>query len=180
MPRLTHRSVTAFTLLELMTVITIILILAVMFVGIFADMRNRAEVAGCATNLKSLYAAAAAYVQQNGQWPQIPTNTLMTPGDTVYPNAWIKALQPYGIAQKNWLCPSVQRELGNPDMTVAANVRLDYMPTPFDGKPGTPFLWPHQPWFIERGAVHPGGNLLIWSNGQMVTLQQALTFSGNL
>jgi prepilin-type N-terminal cleavage/methylation domain-containing protein len=177
MPRLNLRSVAAFTLLELLTVITIIGILAVMFVGVFADMRNRAETAGCITNLKSLYAAAAAYVQQNGQWPQIATNTLATPNDTTYANAWIKAFGPFGLAQKNWVCPAVQRELNNPDLTNSQNTRVDYIATPFDAKPGTPYLWPHQPWFIERGAVHPGGNLIIWSNGQIVTLQEALQFS---
>jgi type II secretory pathway pseudopilin PulG len=176
---MSQRSLAAFTLLELMTVITVILILAAMFMGVWSDMRNRAELAACSTNLKSLYTAASAYVQQNGQWPQIATNTLSSPNDTSYANAWIAALTPFGIAQKNWLCPTVQRELANPDMSIAKNVRTDYIGTPFDGKPGTPFLWPHQPWFIERGAVHPGGNLIIWSNGQLVTLQQALQFSGN-
>ncbi|HEY3900398.1 MAG TPA: type II secretion system protein [Chthoniobacter sp.] len=178
MPRLSQRSAAAFTLLELMTVITVMLILAAMFMGVWSSMRNRAELAACSTNMKSLYTAAAAYVQQNGQWPQVATNTLTTPNDTLYPNAWINALAPFGIAQKNWLCPSVQREMGNPDMTKSENVRVDYLATPFDNKPGTPFLWPHQPWFIERGSVHPGGNLIIWSNGQLVTMQEALQFVG--
>jgi len=176
MPRLTQRSVAAFSLLELMTVITVILILAAMIAGVFADMRGRADVAACATNLKSLYAAAAAYVQQNGQWPQISTSTLATPNDTQYAQAWITAFQPYGLGPRNWVCPTVQRQLGNPDLTQPANIRVDYFSTPFDGRPGTPYLWPHQPWFMERGAVHPGGNLLIWSNGQIVNLTQAIQF----
>ena len=175
---MTQRSLAAFTLLELMTVITVMLILMAMFMGVWSDMRNRAEYAACSTNLKSLYAGAAAYVQQNGQWPQISTGTLSAPQDTSFANSWIAALAPFGLAQKNWLCPTVQRELGGPDLTKAQNVRIDYIGTPFDSKPGTPFLWPHQPWFIERGAAHPGGNLIIWSNGQLVTLSQALQFTG--
>jgi type II secretory pathway pseudopilin PulG len=176
MPRLTQRSVAAFTLLELMTVITVILILAAMIVGVFAGMRERADVAACSTNLQSLYAAAAAYLQQNGQWPQISTSTLKTQGDTQYASAWIAAFRPYGVGPNNWLCPSIQRDLGNPDVSQPANIRIDYFATPFDGRPGTPFLWPHQPWFIERGAPHQGGNLMIWTNGQILNLTQALQF----
>ncbi len=128
------------------------------------------------TNLKSLYTASAAYLQQNGQWPQIATSTLKTHGDTQYPTAWINALAPFGLAQKNWICPTVQRALQNPDLTQQKNIRVDYFATPFDPRPATPYLWPHQPWFIERGSVHPGGNLIIWTNGQIVTLTQAMQY----
>jgi prepilin-type N-terminal cleavage/methylation domain-containing protein len=176
MPRLTHKSAAAFTLMELMTVIVIICILASMVLALTADLRNRADRAGCVTNLKSLYVAAATYVQQNGQWPQISTSTLKTHGDTQYPTAWINALAPFGLAQKNWICPSVQRDLHNPDFSKQENIRVDYFATPFDAKAGTPYLWPHQPWFVERGPMHIGGNLIIWSNGQIVTLTEAMQY----
>ena len=162
--------------MELLTAITIVLILAAMAIGVLADMRNRADVAACSTNLKSLYAAGASYVQDNGYWPQISTDTIKV-GDTQYPKAWIAAFQPYGMAQKNWICPTVQRDLHNPDLTLKDNVRIDYTPTPFDNLPNTPFKWAHQPWFIERGSVHPGGNQLIWSNGQIVSLSEAVRYA---
>lgn len=177
MPRLTNRSVAAFTLLELLTVVIIIGILAAMTIGVASDIRSRADAAACSANLKNLYAAGAAYVQDNGRWPQISTNTIKIQGDTRYPNAWIAAFKPYNMGQINWICPTVQREMHNPDLSVAANVRIDYIGTPFDNLPNTPFRWPHQPWFMERGAVHPGGNLLIWSNGQIVNLTEALRYS---
>lgn len=164
----------AFTLLELLTVITIIAILAVIGAGVFSDMRTRADKVKCTANLKNLYAGAEAYRQDQGRWPQIDP-ALLSSRATEYYTQWIGALQPYGLGIQNWLCPTNQRMLGNPDMTNPKNVRIDYLPTPFDDKPMTPQRWPKQPWFIERGAVHEGGNLLIFTNGQVSTLKEAIS-----
>ncbi len=153
--------------------VTIIAILSVMGLGVFSEMRTRADKVKCIANLKNLYAGAEAYRQDQGHWPQIDPALLKGTGTQFY-EQWIAALKAYGFGLSNWLCPSNQRLLNNPDMTKPKNVRIDYLPTPFDDKPMTPHLWPTQPWFIERGAVHEGGNLLIYTNGQVGTLQDAM------
>ena len=50
--------------------------------------------------------------------------------------------------------------------------RIDYYPTPFDNKEITPHRWAEQPWFIERGAVHGAGNLMIFPDGSVKTLDE--------
>ena len=145
-----------------------------MGVGVFSDMRTRAEKIKCMANLRNLYAGAEAYRQDQAHWPQVDP-ALLKDGGMPYYQQWIAALQPYGIGISNWLCPTNQRLLNNPDMSDPKNLRIDYLATPFDDKTMTPHLWPRQPWFIERGAVHEGGNLIIFTNGQIESLQDTLS-----
>lgn len=150
----------------------VIAILVVMAAGMFSDMKTRAERVQCTVNLKNLYAGAESYRQDKGSWPQIDPK-LLTSDSKQYYQQWIGALQPYGFGLSNWLCKTNQRMLNNPDMTDPKNLRIDYLPTLFDDKTMTPHRWPKQPWFIERGAVHEGGNLMILTNGQISSLEEA-------
>lgn len=153
--------------------IVVIAILVTMVAGISMDLRGRADRAKCVSNLKNLYTAAAAYLSQQGSWPQIDPQQ----GRVVSAKSWVATLQPMGLSQINWICPTVQRVLSHPDYTSDKDYRIDYIACPFDDKPMTPHLAPHQPWFIERGSVHgTGGNLLIWANGQVVTLEEAMQY----
>ena len=161
--------------MELMTVIVVIAILATMVMGVMADVQYRADRASCMANLKTLYTGASIYLQQQGEWPQIDPH-LISGNEKQYAKGWIEALSPCGVARPNWICPSVQRLLHNPDYTKPDTVRVDYIATPFDQKSMTPYLWPKQPWFVERGSVHGGGNLLIWSSGQVISLKDALQY----
>jgi len=163
----------AFTLIELLTVMVVIMILATMLTSVVVELRGRADQAKCTQNLKNLYTGAAVYVTQQGSWPQISP---MKGNSSTFAKAWVEALEPYGISHINWLCPTVQRVLGDPDYTTGNNYRIDYLPNSFDDKPRTPFQWEHQPWFAERGAVHGHGNLMIWTNGQIVTLEEAMQY----
>src|SRR5581483_10780551 len=147
MPRYRSLRTAAFTMLELMTVIVIMGILATMIFGAMADLQYRADRASCVANLKNLYTGAAVYMQQQGSWPQIDPHLSAGKG-VEYANQWVEALQPVGVAKTNWICPSVQRLLHNPDLTDPKNARVDYMATPFDSKAMTPYLWPKQPWFV--------------------------------
>jgi prepilin-type N-terminal cleavage/methylation domain-containing protein len=165
-------SARGFTLIELATVIMVIAILAAMITGVTVELRGRADRVKCTQNLKNLYTGAANYLSQQGGWPQIDP----AQDKTLYAKAWVAAFQPMGLVQENWICPTVQRVLNNPNITTDDNYRIDYIPTPFDEKPMTPYLWQHQPWFVERGSVHGSGNLLIWANGQIVTLEEALQY----
>jgi prepilin-type N-terminal cleavage/methylation domain-containing protein len=163
----------AFTLMELMTVMVIIGILSVLAVQAFSFMIFRAQRTACTTNLQSLFAAAGSYVNDYQSWPQVSTADI---SGTTYAQAWITALAPYKIANINWICPSVQRLLGNPDITQPQNVRVDYFATPFDTNPSSPMRYSSQPWFVECANVHGDGNLMICSNGLVQSLNQALEY----
>ena len=119
-------------------------------------------------NLKSLHTGAELYLQQNNQWPQISFDASSDAGALQFASAWIAALEPFGITRKVWICPEIQELLDNPDYSQPDNVRLDYLPMPFDDKPTTPHQWPTQPWFIERGNAHGRGNLIIFTDGHIV------------
>lgn len=156
-----------FTLLELMTAILVISILVVMIFPVINNVQSRMEKVRCVGNLRSLHVAANLYVQEHHSWPQIPSHGI--PASNVAAS-WINALQPYGLAQINFICPTTQRLLGSPDLTDPNNARLDYLSTPFDSNPQTPFKWSTQPWFIESGNVHGNGNLIIFPDGHVEDL----------
>lgn len=159
----------AFTILELLIVIGIVAILGVLSVPIYAKLRGRAQRAQCTANLRNLYVAADLYLQGNGSWPQIRRDVSES-GQTAHATAWIHALEPFNVSAKTWICPTIENLLGNPDYLQAERARIDYMPMPFDDKPITPHQWPRQPWFIESGNVHGGGNLIIFTDGSISDL----------
>jgi prepilin-type N-terminal cleavage/methylation domain-containing protein len=157
-----------FTLLELATVLLVIGILVVMLIPGFSSMKSRAERSVCSNNLANLYFGANSFVQEQGHWPQIPTK-LQSPA---YAKNWLDALSPYGLSKKNWICPSVQRQLHDPDYLKEGSTRIDYFATPFDESHLSPYKWPTQPWFVERGNVHGDGNLVIFTNGKTQSLSE--------
>ena len=159
------------TLLEIATVIVVIAILITMIVPVVRGVLGKAERANCATNLKNLYVGGASYLQDRGEWPQIPAKDIRSPG---YALMWIRAFEPYGFGRINWLCPSVQRQLKNPDYKQDKNARIDYLATPFGPNPILPHKWPTQPWFVERGDVHGDGQLVIFANGQVKSLTEII------
>ena len=160
-----------FTLMELATVILIISILLVMLLPGFGYMKARADRTKCSQNLRNIYVSMSAYIQDHNGWPQIDPTTLNTPA---YPAAWIKALEPYHLGFQNWVCPSVQREMHDPDLTRQRNLRIDYLGTPFGPERHLPFKFPRQPWFIERGDMHGDGQLILFPDGKVQSLREVL------
>ena len=160
-----------FTLMEIVTVVLIIGILLAMILPGFAYLRTRAERSKCMQNLKNIYVSTSVYLQDHGSWPQIDPQKLNTPE---YPQEWIKALEPYNLSAPNWICPSVQRALLDPDVTQPRNRRIDYFATPFGDARHLPYKFARQPWFIERGDMHGDGQLILFPNGEVQSLREAL------
>jgi type II secretory pathway pseudopilin PulG len=152
-----------------MTVLVIISILAVLSVQAFTFLISRAQRASCTNNLVGLYAACTSYVQDYQSWPQVGTTNVTDPS---YAQAWITALGPYKIRPVNWICPSIQRLLGNPDYIQPQDARVDYIASPFDSNPSSPSRYPTQPWFAESASVHGDGNLMIFATGEVKSLNQ--------
>jgi prepilin-type N-terminal cleavage/methylation domain-containing protein len=164
-----RRGCGGFSLMELMTVIVIISILACLSVQAYTFLLTRAQRVSCTNNLKNLYTASTSYVQDYQSWPQISAANIQDPS---YAQAWVNALSPYKIQAVNWICPSVQRMLGNPDFIQPQDARVDYIATPFDSNPTSPSRYPTQPWFAETASIHGDGNLMIFANGQVKSLNQ--------
>lgn len=155
----------AFTLLEVATVLMVIGILAVMLIPAYSSVRVRAQRVSCITNLKNLYVAANAHTQDRQSWPQIPTANLQSPS---YADGWIEALRPYGINPENWICPTVRdllRDSGSAS-------RIDYLGMPFAATVSAPYRYQTHPWFVERADVHGEGQMLILANGEIYSSRE--------
>ena len=145
-----------------MTVLIVISILAVMLAPLVPSLQARAQKAQCIGNLRSLQVAANLYVQDNQHWPQISGNGSQ---DKVVAQKWLAALAPYGLAQVNWVCPTIQQARHSPDLSQPDNTRVDYMAMPFGTKPNAPYQHSKQPWFIESADVHGNGQEIIFPDG---------------
>ena len=165
----TKPSERAFTLLELVTVILIISILAVLLIPVVTSIKAQAARIACTSNLTSLYVGASSYVQDQGHWPQVSTTNIHGPE---YAKGWIDALSKYGLSEKNWVCPTVDRVIQQQSRGAELAVRIDYFATPFDNDSRSPYKWTTQPWFAERGDMHGDGNLLIFTDGRVTSLNE--------
>lgn len=86
------RSLRAFTLIELLTVIAIIGILAAIIIPSVAAVRTQARIAEATANLRSIHTVALIYAQDNrGKFP--PISQAATPG--VPARTWLQLLWDY-------------------------------------------------------------------------------------
>lgn len=93
----------AFTLIELLVVIAIIAILAAILFPVFAQAREKARQASCASNLKQLGVAAKQYVADyDGYW--VP-DWAYDAGNGTY-LTWMEMQKSYVQNSQVYLCPS--------------------------------------------------------------------------
>ena len=100
------------------------------------EERSRREIAA---DLAGLHAAAAKYVEAEGEWPQMPGGEFEGTEEEFYA-FWKKALKPYGATEAMWTHSSE-----------AATVVASYVPTLFSKGKGTAYRW-QQPWFAARSS----------------------------
>jgi hypothetical protein len=162
-----HHSCGAWTLLELCVVVGIVAILIVLAVPTFQQVLPAVERVRCMGNLHSLWISFAPCASGEATWPQVPKQIKI--GSREEQRWWIDtASNSLGVNPKLWICPTVARSFRSKPEDAPL---IDYMPTLFDGRPGTPNRWPSMPWFTEIGNVHGEGNLAIRSDGAIVPLQ---------
>jgi len=167
-----------------MVVVALIGILATLFAPEIGSLRDRAEKVICTGHLRSLYAAFSAYLNDNEQWPQLATDASGEEADLSQQDeeqVWFDALKDYGIAEKDWQCPTLTRLLGlnDPSADTSEAPKMHYTPTHFDDNPLSPRMWPTMPWLIEIEDIHHGGALLIRADGAVRTDLEALSTSGH-
>lgn len=157
-------------------------ILATLTVPVVRGFRERAEGLKCMENLKGLGLGTQAYMVDHRCWPQIApekkgaSNSGGAPlsgAAQIFAEKWISALAPYGISEKTWRCPSVEKQIQLQGKREALDKkRIDYVPTSFDKNPDSPTQWPKHPWFIERGALHGAGPNLLFADGSVSNVSE--------
>lgn len=163
-----HFRSSGFTILEILTVIVVIAILATMVTASYSALRDKARRGACINNLLNLHVGMESYLtDHDGVWPQVPNSNLRDPK---YAMAWVDSLRPYKLTEINWICPSVQAAIGVNYVTFP---RVDYLPTPFGTTARAAFQYGTQPWFVERADIHGDGNMMIFANGQIKSLNEA-------
>jgi len=150
-----------YTLVELMVVLVIIGVLTALAVPSYIHFRNQAKKATCLSHMKTVHTGLGAHLNDKGYWPQMPDG-IYDGEETDFFEFWIRAIEPYGVHEPNWLCPAdkVRKEAWDKDKSGS------YIPTPFDAHPISPIRW-NQPWLIERGNLHGKGAHIAMPDGSI-------------
>ena len=156
------------TLVEVVTVIVVVAILLVLVLGGLGKVRERAEGIKCTSNMRNLHVSLASYLSDRKNWPQCPIEL----GDEGYDAWWLTEMTPYGIGKETWQCPSMAAK-GAANGT-DSEFKMHYIPTPFDENAITPFRWSTQPWLVEIGDNHGKGNLVIFPDGSVRSLDELM------
>ncbi len=150
-----------FTLLEYLVAFAIIIILASILFPALRHFKKRAETVACMSHMRTVHGGLNSYLVDTGRWPQLPGD-VVDYSESEYYQWWINVIEPYGISEDNWLCPSdkVRVEKFDDDKTGS------YIPTAFDGLAITPHRW-NQPWLVERGDLHGKGAHVAMPDGSI-------------
>lgn len=174
-PHPAGRTTSAFTILEIIAVVCILAILAVLVVPNYKSWLAQASQAACMANMRNIHIGLGTYLNDHGDiWPQGPASFEGAP----WAAFWIHTLESEGIPQKTWECPSIRGMLGNPSREPITESSIHYVPTMFDGLPGTARLWPTQPWLVERADAHGNGALICFTDGSIKPFNKVLAEQG--
>lgn len=164
-----------FTLLEILGVLVIIAILALALVPQYKRLLANAAQATCMANMRSIHVGLGGYLADHREvWPQGPEAF----AGAEWAEFWIRTLEEQGIPQKTWECPAIRRALGNPAREPITENSIHYVPTMFDGLPGTARRWPTQPWLVERANAHGNGALICFTDGSVKPFNQVMAEQG--
>jgi prepilin-type N-terminal cleavage/methylation domain-containing protein len=160
------RNSRAFTLVELLAVVGILAVLISLIVPSYQKLLGKVDRVVCMSHLRSLWLAFAPCASGDGAWPQLPKDIKI--GSRQEQEWWVEtARTSLDVNPRTWICPTVARSFHSKPTDAPV---IDYMPTLFDARPGTPNRWPSMPWFTEIGNVHGDGNLAVRSDGSIVPL----------
>jgi prepilin-type N-terminal cleavage/methylation domain-containing protein len=153
-----------FSLLELLVALLIVGVLGAITLPAYKSFRARAETATCISHLRTVHSGFSNFLVDRGNWPQMPADAMEFSEDEFFA-WWLAVLTPYGVGQESWLCPSdkVAKEK-------ASDSHGSYIPTLFDGRSNTPYLW-SQPWLMERGDFHGKGAHIAMPDGSITSSQ---------
>jgi len=163
----------AFTVLEVVAVTAVIAILAALTVPNFGRIVAAAQEAVCASQMRSIKHALDAYLQDHDQiWPQGPRAD-----QSGWATFWLQELEPYGIKESGWQCPTIKQMTRDQELPPALPV-LHYVPTMFDATRRIAYRWPTQPWLIEAANAHGKGALICFPDGSVKPMDKVLAEQG--
>lgn len=122
--------------------------------------------------MRNLVGVFNAYIQDKNLWPQEPQWIWDTDNDQAHEDWWIEEMKPYGVVEKGWQCPTIQRTVCA--LNHEGRPRVHYTPTMFDSNPATPYKWSTQPWFVEIGNMHGKGANICFPDGSIKNLNDLL------
>ena len=156
-----------FTFTELVVAVAVVLVLVVVAIPSYQTIKRRAEKARCIGNMKTIHTGFDAYLLDKNQWPQMPEEALNW-DESDYFGWWVTAIEPYGVGQESWLCPSDKVVKQEPEHV--KEYASSYAPTRFNPHRYTPYKW-NQPWLVERGDFHGKGGHVMMPDGSITTTQ---------
>jgi len=142
-----------FTLLEVLIALLVVAILSLLIIPNYSRIVAAAQEVICASHMRSIRVALGNYLQDHGNvWPQ------PTPGleGAALRQFWLNTLEPYGITESTWQCPTIRHALREEGVT--GDFGLHYVPTQFDATPGIANRWTTQPWLIEAANARCSRN----------------------
>ena len=165
----------AFTVLEILAVLCILTILALLLVPNYKTWMAKAAQVACMANMRSIHIGLGTYLNDHKNiWPQGPAPFDGAP----WAKFWIRTLEAEGVPRKTWECPSIRGMLGDPSRDEITESSIHYIPTMFDGLPGTARRWPTQPWLVERANAHGNGALICFTDGSVKPFNQVMAEQG--
>jgi len=161
------------TITEMVVVIGIIGVLMALLFPSLASIPAKADEIVCMSHLHELWIKFSPCATDPEGWPQLPSG--VKPGTSQEEQFWIDySINNLEVSPLTWKCPTIAREVKRAPAGTKIPL-IDYLPTLFDGRPGTPNRWPTMPWFSEIANVHGHGNLTVLADGSV----QASTPLGN-
>ncbi len=132
---------------------------------------KKGDATSCLVKLRGLGTAFQNYYLDKTSWPEEPgireSNNSIS--DKVIWTFYYDSLEPYGASREDWFCPRELRDAKRAKKEPGVDVEyLDpsYIPTPMLHD-DDPFLYPSQPWLIERVDFHLNGRSTYMSNGSI-------------
>lgn len=158
------RKSSGFSLIEILLVLVVVAVLATLALPAYGYLLQKARMAVCIANLRTLHLGLNSYLQDNQTiWPQMDEAFSAEAPERDIFLWWEKILEPYGVPRKSWVCPTVASISERDDFSGSYSV------TQFDEYPGTAYRW-KQPWVVEREGSHglKSGPMLLMSDGTVL------------
>ncbi len=156
-----------FTLLELLVAMGIVALLVAVLIPVMGTMRERARKAKCLSHLRLIHSGFTGHINDKGNWPQLPEEDKERGlSESEFFEFWVASLEPYGVPEEAWICPSDRRFERLIEQEGKKVFRGSYVATMFDEKAATPFKW-NQPWVMERAGFHRGGAHVLMPDGSV-------------
>jgi hypothetical protein len=151
------------TLTELIVVVGIVGVLIALIFPTLSTIPAKADEIVCMSHLHELWIKFAPCATDPEGWPQLPPG--VKPGTPEESQFWLDySSNNLDVSPSTWLCPTIAKAVRRSPSGTQVPL-IDYLPTLFDSRPGTPNRWPSMPWFSEIANVHGLGNLTVTANG---------------